>query len=117
MTASTNIDDRASIERAYPLDRFREDANRNSIPNAPVLHGLTIVSPPDAGGAFQLRHAERQSGERDGDGYAAFVPAMGHAGDGDEAAYASFIDRVIEAARSLREVEPADGRLRGFHGG
>jgi hypothetical protein len=119
VTPVANIDDRDSIERAYTLERFRQDANRNSIQNSAVLHGLTLVSPPDANGAFHLQHAERQTGERDLTGYAIFLPATGCAGDrlADEAEYNTFIDRVIEAARRVREVQPADERLRGFHGG
>ena len=121
MTPIANINDRSSIERIYPLDRFREDANRNTIPNSQVLHGLTIVSPPDENGAFHLHQAERQSGERErGSGdYSAFLPATGGAGDleSDKADYAAFIERVVAAASQIREVQPADERLRGFHGG
>jgi predicted TIM-barrel fold metal-dependent hydrolase len=119
MTPVANIDDRSSIERAYTLEQFRQDANRNSIQNSVVLHGLTLVSPPDESGAFHLQHAERQAGERDLTGYAIFLPATGCGGDldADRAEYATFIDRVIEAARKVREVQPADERLRGFHGG
>ncbi|NNM72018.1 hypothetical protein [Enterovirga aerilata] len=121
MTPIANVNDRASIERIYPLDRFRQDANRNSIPNSRVVYGLTVVSPPDENGAFHLQQAERQSGERDRDpvGYAVFLPATGCSGDleADKADYAAFIGRVIEAARRVREVEPADDRLSGFHGG
>ena len=119
MTPTANIGDRASIESAYPLDRFRQDANRNSIPNSAILHGLTIVSPPDESGTFHLQHAERQAGERDLSGYAIFLPPTGCVGDpeADRAEYETFIDRVIEAAPHVRAVQPADGRLRGFHGG
>ena len=121
MTPVANINDRSSIERIYPLDRFRQDANRNSIPNSRVLHGLTIVSPADESGAFHLQHAERQSGERghESGGYSAFLAANGCAGDleSDKADYAAFIERVVAAAGQVREVEPADERLRGFHGG
>jgi hypothetical protein len=122
MSAVANINDPSSIERIYPLDRFRQDANRNSIPNSQVVHGLTVVSPADASGAFGLTEAERHTGERaaPSGGYSAFLPAMGPGGgdiEADKAAYAGFIERVIEAARQVREVEPADERLHGFHGG
>ncbi len=121
MTPTANVNDPSSIEQVYPLDRFRQDANRNSIPNGSILYGLTVLSPPDESGAFHLQQAERQSGERDRPvgGYAKFLPATGCAGDleADKADYASFLARVTETARQLREVQPADGRLHGFRGG
>ena len=99
MTPAANINDRESIERVYPLDRFRQDANRNAIPNSRVLYGLTVVSRADASGSFHLQQAERQAGERDRspNGYSAFLAATGCGGDleADRADYAGFIDRVI----------------------
>jgi hypothetical protein len=119
MTPAANTNDRASIERVYPLERFREDANRNSVPNAAVLHGITVLSRPDATGAFHLEQAERQSGERDLTGDSIFLPALGGAGDlgADQADYAGFIDRIIEAAGAVRKQGANHGRLAGFHGG
>jgi hypothetical protein len=114
-----NINDRSSVERVYPFERFRQDANRNSLPNTLVLHGLTIVSPPGPDGGFHLHPAERQSGERDTSRDVVFLPATGCSGDlaADQADYAAFITRAIEAAPSVKPVRPADERLAGFHGG
>ena len=119
MTPIANINDQASLERIYPLDRYRQDANRNSLPNTLVLHGLTIVSPPGPDGEFGVRPAERQSGERDRTNDAVFLPATGCSGDAeaDKADYAAFLMRVIAAARTVQPVQPADERLTGFHGG
>jgi hypothetical protein len=119
VTPVANINDRASIESVYPLERFRADANRNSIQNAAILHGVTVLSTPDASGAFHLEHAERQSGERDVTGDSIFVAAMGGAGDleSDRADYTAFIDRVVQAAHAVRKQGANDGRLAGFHGG
>jgi hypothetical protein len=121
MSSVANINDRSTIERVYPFDRYRQDANRNTIPNAQILHGVTVASPPDESGAFHLHEAERQSGELEAiaGGYAFFLPPMGGAGDleADKADYAGFIDRIVETARQVRKVQPADERLHGFHGG
>lgn len=121
MSSVANINDRSTIERVYPFARYRQDANRNTIPNAQILHGVTVASPPDESGAFHLHEAERQSGELEAiaGGYAFFLPPMGGAGDleADKADYAGFIDRIVETARQVRKVQPADERLHGFHGG
>jgi hypothetical protein len=119
VTPLANINDPASIERIYPFERFRQDANRNSLPNTLVLHGLTVVSPPGPDGSFHLQHAERQSGERDRSQDAVFLPATGGSGDleSEKANYAAFILRVIAAAPAVQAVQPADERLTGFHGG
>lgn len=119
MTPVASVNDPGSLERIYPFEQFRRDANRNALPNSLVLHGITVVSPPGPDGSFHLQLAERQSGERDRSHDAVFLPATGCSGDlqADKAGYAAFIARVIEAARTVQPVQPADERLTGFHGG
>ena len=115
-----NVNDRGSIEAAYSSEAYRNDAARNSVGNASVLHGLTILSQPDAAGEFEMVTAKRQSGEGDPEGDTVFVPPFleseGGAGD---AGYAAYVDRVLELARSVEFKSPLgrDPRLAGFHGG
>jgi len=136
-----NINERASIEEVYPYERFEQDAGRNSIGNASVLHGLKIMSQPDADGTFELTTAKHQVGERNPEGDTVFLPPYlmrdsapdggnayaGQQESGDvlaEAArnradYASYIDRVLAQARVAHFKAPIgnDPRLAGFHGG
>ena len=52
-----NVNDRASVEAIYPQVAFDEDAGRNALADAPVVHGLRIDSAPDPQGWFALAHA------------------------------------------------------------
>jgi hypothetical protein len=60
---SASIHDRASVERLYPRDAFEADAGMNAGAKASVLHGVRILSGPDAGGAFHLARGSQHVGE------------------------------------------------------
>lgn len=141
--ATANVNDRTTIERLYPREAFARDAGRNADPKATAQHGLRIESEPDGTGAFALSPASRALVEEDMGLHSLFLAptrsydaALEPGGaayggtaerrDGPAAersaaqrAYESFIDRVLEAARSVRfqELDPQDERLKGFHGG
>jgi hypothetical protein len=135
-----NVNDRASVEAAYPQAAFDEDAGRNALADAAVVHGLRIDSGPDAQGWFALARARHHVGELTGFKEAVFLrpeephlaaPLLGKDPDGraeDPAAgpekrrreYAAFIDRVLETARTAEFTPPIgrdEPRLKGFHGG
>ena len=136
--AEIDLDDRASLERLYPLDAFEHDGAQNSLANAAVRHGLRIMSGPDSAGHVAVTRARQQVAERDPEGDTIFLApqaATEGAGDGsrgvapgqaetapsgpDPHAYRAFIDGVIATARSAKFKTPLgrDERLRGFHGG
>lgn len=141
--ANANVNDRATVEAAYPREAFDQDVGRNSEPKAIAFHGVRIDSEPDASGAFSLVRASRHVGEEEQRIHSVFLAPTrsygrsleqgatpygedGEQGDGvatevrDSAAvYRAFIDQVIEAARSVhfQELDPQDARLKGFHGG
>ena len=132
---SASIHDRASVERLYPRDAFEADAGSNAHGKTAVLHGLRILSAPDADGAFRLargsQHAgEVHAGESQGRGNGLFLApdlaanfaslaqnntdyggaeekgdAM-RAVDARAAAYEAFIDRVIATAQAADFEEP-----------
>ena len=139
-----NTNDRASIERIYPLDAFKRDAGRNSVATASVLHGLRIMSQPDESGRFDLVPAQQQTGEGDPEGDTAFLSpflasdatalkegsnayagpedagdALSRTREGKDRDYAAFVDRLIAAARSVDFKTPdgRDERLAGLRGG
>ncbi|QQP93717.1 hypothetical protein IGS68_32410 (plasmid) [Skermanella sp. TT6] len=138
---SVNIDRRETIESYYPLDSFIHDAGLNARAKAMVMHGLRILSSPDAAGDFKLTKAQHNVAEDAHDQDAVFVYSVRdddnawfdkaepdaakavHAKDNPtnvEGLYRDFIDRVIQAARDAH-FQPAIGRgekrLEGFHGG
>lgn len=140
--ADANINDRATIELAYPRERFELDVRANAEAKSPIQKGVRIASAPDAEGRFSLSPASRHAAELEGSGdtvfLAPFAPfdgltqkATGY-GEAEEQgdaleevrqsadAYAVFIDRIIETARSAH-FQPAVGRheesLKGFRGG
>src|SRR4051812_44743482 len=102
--ARANINDRGSIECVYPADNFAGDAADNEKqPGNQVLHGVRILSAPDAQGAFELERASRQVGEFGG----ALFLAPFRRDTGREfarqapdpaAGYDGFIDEIIAAA-------------------
>jgi len=137
--SEANVNDRASVERAYPREAFEKDAGENSRANPEVLHGVRIETGADATGRFRLVPAAQQAGEH-GDRRATLFlgPVMiesaaslvddGRYGGPAETGrpvekgrdYDGFIDRIIDAARTF-ERPPAPGRdderLKGFRGG
>ena len=135
-----NVNDRASVEAVYPQAAFDEDAGRNALADAAVVHGLRIDSAPDPQGWFALARARHHVGELTGFKEAIFLrpeephlsaPLLGSDPDGTaqsptamadkrRQAYAAFIDRVLDTARTADFAAPIgrdEPRLKGFHGG
>jgi hypothetical protein len=133
--AEANVNDRASVERAYPREAFEEDAGVNSRAKATVRHGVRLDEPADATGRFRLSRAAQHVGEDErarstmflspvlvesasslvekGE-YGAMRPTGAPVGKGRD--YPAFIDRIIEGAREAEPVETpgrADERLAG----
>ena len=138
---SVNINQRDTIESYYPLDSFVHDANQNARGKAMVMHGLRIVSAPDADGTFKVTKGQHNVAEDDANHDALFlysvrdddnnwfdkgeadaskaVHAKEHPVDVSEL-YRGFIDRVIETARTAdfpKDIGRGEPRLKGFHGG
>ena len=138
---SVNINQRDTIESYYPLDSFVHDANQNARGKAMVMHGLRIVSGPDGDGTFKVTKAQHNVAEDDDNHDALFlysvrdddnnwfdkgeadaskaVHAKEHPVDVSDL-YRSFVDRVIEAARTAHfqsDIGRGEPRLKGFHGG
>lgn len=137
---TAHVDDRASLERIYPRQAFDHDARENARADVSVLHGVRILSAPDASGVFGLARARQHVGEADPEGDTVFLaPALAEpqagsgVGDGrtHEAGgaepvrptgygYDKFLEAVLRAARGARFKRPigkGEERLRGFHGG
>jgi len=136
--AKANINDRSTVEKIYGMEAWERDAGRNAQGSAAVVYGVTILSEPDASGAFELDAASQHVAEGDPEGDSIFLPAFeadaatavsgstysgglsptpneNNAGD-----YQSFIDRIIEKARTARFKPPigvGDDRIKGFRGG
>ena len=138
--AEANINDRASIERIYDRTTFERDAASNARSKATVVHGVKILSAPDADGRVEISRASHHVAEGNPEGDTIFVPAFrlhdSTAADGDtyagsvepvaeapgEAAdeYRSFIDDVLNAAKQGHfkpDIGRGEERLKGFHGG
>jgi hypothetical protein len=138
---SVNINQRETIESYYPLDSFVHDANQNARGKADVMHGLRILSAPDADGAFKISKTHHNVAEdashqdtlflysvRDDDNNffdkgeadtSKAVHAKEHPVDVSDL-YRGFIDRVIETARNAHfqpDIGRGEPRLQGFHGG
>jgi hypothetical protein len=135
---SANINDRTSIQKIYPMAAWEQDGSRNAQGNASIVYGVTILSAPDADGAFVLVRISRHVAENDpesdeifltpfepgaaeaveGSTYSGGVQPSGHQhNDGD---YEGFIDAILEAARTARFKPPigvGDDRIKGFRGG
>jgi hypothetical protein len=132
---SASIHDRASVERLYPRDAFEADAGSNALGKTTVLHGVRILSAPDASGEFRLTRGSQHAGEvhvggAQGRGNGLFLaPDLAanvatlaqdnadYAGaqekgdairsvDARAAAYEAFIDRVIATAQAADFEEP-----------
>lgn len=138
--AVANINDRSSVERIYDRNTFERDAASNARSKATVVHGVKILSAPDAEGRVEISRASHHVAEGNPEGDTIFVPAFSlhdsTAADGNtyassvaptgsgpgEAAdeYRSFIDDVLEAARKghfKSDIGRGEERLKGFHGG
>jgi hypothetical protein len=138
---SVNINQRETLEIYYPQDSFIHDANHNAMAKTPVMHGLCILSVPDAEGTFKVTKAQQNVASesvnqdvlvlypiRDDDNYcfdksepdaAKAVHVKEHPIDLSNL-YRDFIDRVIEAARNAHfqtAIGRGEPRLQGFHGG
>jgi hypothetical protein len=121
-----NINDPASIERIYPRAVFMREANANIRAKTSVLHGLRILSPPDAAGDFELVRAARHAGESDQGAGAVFLcpfaraasdSAVPAAATREADPYDDFIARVLDTARTAHLPEPTgrgDPRLKGL---
>jgi hypothetical protein len=111
-----NIDDRASLERAYPEGSFASDAAQNELVPNTVLHGVRIGSAPDDSGCFELERASRHVGEPETPHFLA--PAQEGLAD-RRRGYDQFLDDIVAAAKrsGFRQDEsPGLGevRLRGL---
>ena len=142
--ANANINDRATIEQAYPRQSFEEDIRLNSDAKTQVQRGVRIPAPPDADGTFSLVRASRHVGELEAASETIFLaptrsfdaalkPSSSGYGQeeaeaGDPAAesgraadaYGAFVDAVVAGVRSAHFEKPLaanDERLKGFHGG
>jgi hypothetical protein len=136
-----NINKRETLEAYYPQDSFLHDANHNAMARTPVMHGLCILSAPDAEGTFKITKAHHSVAEegvdhdvvmlyprRDDDNHwfdksepdaTKAVHIKDHPIDLSHL-YGDFIDRVIEAARNAHfptSIGRGEPRLQGFHGG
>ncbi|MFS2009009.1 hypothetical protein ACCD06_03960 [Azospirillum sp. CT11-132] len=138
--AEANINDRASFERAYDRHSFEQDAAMNARSDTTVVHGVTILSAPDAEGRVELSRTSQHVGEGNPEGDPVFVAAFRlHDTAADTAStyassvepvaparsdatddYRAFIDQLLDTARNA-QFKPAIGRgeerLKGFHGG
>jgi hypothetical protein len=138
---SVNINQRETLESYYPQDSFVHDANHNALARTPVIHGLSILSVPNAEGTFKITKAQHSIAEeganqdvlvlyplREDDNFwfdksepdaAKAVHVKEHPVDVPNL-YRDFIDRVLEAARNAHFQTPIgrnEPRLYGFHGG
>ena len=102
--AHANIHDRASIALLYPPDAFAADAAANDRHRVDVLHGVRILSAPDAAGNFALERAKQHTGEVP---QAIFLAPFHRATASEHAAadpdphhgYEAFLDDIVRAAR------------------
>lgn len=138
--AEANINDRPSFERAYDRHSFEQDAAKNARSDTAVVHGVTILSAPDAEGRIELSRASQHVGEGNPEGDTVFVAAFRHHDTAADTAstyassvepaaeahgeaandYRSFIDQLLSTAKSVQfkpEIGRGEERLKGFHGG
>jgi hypothetical protein len=122
--ATANINDRRSLERAYPPEAFASDAAENGRAESGLRKGVRILSAPDAAGDFTLERASQQIGE---EANAAFCaphrredrlinaerdsPATASARPDPHEGYAEFLAEILTAAqRSGFRPEESPGR-------
>jgi hypothetical protein len=140
---TANVNDIASLERAYAQDAFEQDAARNARGESSVRYGVNILSEAAADGSFKLLRGSQQVAEKDPEGDSIFlapswrsaarVSTDGSARDGglaplsseeENAAlaedYRRFLQRLCEVAKSADFKPPigfGDDRIKGFRGG
>lgn len=119
------IDDRASLEQAYPPDAFAADAARNAATTNEAVSGVRVLSAPDTGGEFSLERGTRQSGESGGAVFLVPYNRNSNAGEPESAVcdpragYDAFLDEIVEAARRFgyraeeSSGQDCDPRIRG----
>ena len=78
-----NVHDRLTIERLYPRDAFDRDSRMNADVKTEILHGVRVMSAPDANGDFSLARASRHVAEQNPEGDVIFV--FPHRYQGDDA--------------------------------
>jgi len=138
--AEANINDRASFERAYDRHSFEQDAAMNARSDTTVVHGVTILSAPNAEGLVELSRTAQHVGEGNPEGDPVFVAAfrlndtaaenadtyagsveLPAAAPNDAAGdYWAFIDQLLDTARNAHfkpDIGRGEERLKGFHGG
>ena len=81
--AQANVHDRLTIERLYPRDAFDRDLRKNADVKTEILHGIRVMSAPDANGDFILARASRHVAEQNPEGDVIFV--FPHRYQGDDA--------------------------------
>jgi hypothetical protein len=110
--AKANVEDRTTLERAYPFAAYARDAAQNCLAGSQVVRGIHILSGPDAVGAFDLEPAGRHVGETAGAAFLAPQRRDGGSGEIDQrAGYEGFLDEVVAAARRFGfDPEQAPGR-------
>ncbi|MBV8777475.1 MAG: hypothetical protein JO032_18405 [Alphaproteobacteria bacterium] len=130
--ARANINDRISLEAAYPAERFARDAAQNDVAPNQLVRGVRIGSAPDEAGWFDLEPAARHVGEPETPHFVAparrveplvergrySAPRETAAPDPDDG-YRRFLDDIVDAARRFgyrAEASPgiADPRLKGL---
>ena len=130
-----NINDRASLRRAYPDEMFANDAAQNERAPSELKHGVRIGSAPDAKGWFELEQATRHIGEPETPHFLAparrneELAERGHHGAPHQVSepkpalgYEKFLDDIVAVAerfgyRADESPGRGDVRLRGFRGG
>jgi hypothetical protein len=123
--ARVNIHDRSTLERAYPVDDFTRDAQRNETTDA-TLHGVRIGRAPDDDGWFELERASRYTGETEAPHFLAPTRRVADPRETPlprpDHGYSRFLDDIVAAAKRYGfkpEKSPGAGepRLRGLRGG
>lgn len=65
-----NANDRASVERVYPIGEFSVDAAANAKqPANELLRGVRVLSAPDEAGAFEIERWTKHVGEVHGEAF------------------------------------------------
>ena len=132
--ARANINDRSSLEQAYPPAAFANNAAQNERAPQELRFGVLIASAPDDQGWFELTRAKRHAGEPETPHFLRparrseelvergnHQPPRQAAPPDPASGYAQFLDDIIVAAERFGfrpEQSPSrDPRLRGFRGG